>query len=71
MVPRLDVIAHAVAVVLEDDCAAERGKITRRQLWLKRDDLFVERHYAALTRAAWKYVACELADNACPVSIYP
>ena len=56
MVPRLDVVAQAIAVVLQKDGAAERGKVGVRQFWIVFADLIVERHYAALARKPWKKV---------------
>lgn len=51
VVPDLDVVTEAVAVVLEQDGAAERREVSFCQLRVVGDDLIVERHYAALTSA--------------------
>ena len=50
VVPDLDVVTKAVAVVLEQDGAAKRREVSFCQLRVVGDDLIVERHYADLAR---------------------
>jgi len=59
VVPDLDIITEAVAIVLQNDVPATRREVGVRELRVVGADLFVERHYAALTNAAenWQSVA--------------
>ena len=63
MIPFLDVVTFAIAVVLQEDDGHE---VTVCEFRVDCFDFFVQGHYAALTSAPVKYTDVELVPDVCP-----